>query len=297
MSTCVYNTSIQYILKPTIMSYNSDPSNNNGGKSSPLSLQSSKSDNNGNDENDANNTYNNWKITRLTADRVIPDFDPRYNFDDLQGDDVQSINNPYDSETWYECKCKCGVCYECINNYDEVERDDDGEEEYYGDEEEQGYGEYDGEQEYDGEGEDEDEAKDRNALASLNLLWREQKECAIAEATIPSEEEEYLQQLGEGEDVCSCGNICLFEDALCVDCIEQNKYYTLVPRSGWTDVEYTDEGKDLIRNFPRYKERSSADILYYLSQEFCEFYYLYKNKSQAAALQIQVILGRAFTGN
>jgi len=84
---------------------------------------------------------------------------------------------------------------------------------------------------------------------------------------------------------------------LCVDCIEQNKYYTLIPRSGWTDVEYTDEGKDLIRNFPRYKERSSADILYYLSQEFCEFYYLYKNKSQAAAHQIQVILGRAFTGN
>ena len=138
------------------------------------------------------------------------------------------------------------------------------------------------------------DAKDRNALASLNLLWRKQQECAIAEATIPSEEE---YELGEGEDVCSCGNICLFEDALCVDCIKQNKYYTLIPRSSWTDVEYTDEGKDLIKNFPRYKERSSADILYYLSQEFCEFYYLYKNKSQAAAHQIQVVLGREFTGN
>ena len=261
------------------MSYNSDPSNND-------------SDNESSAKND------NWKITRLTADQDNYDPDSRYNFDDLQGDDVQSINNPYDSETWYECKC--GMCYECVNNYDEVERDDDEREddEYYGEEEEQGYGEYDGEdeevyEEYDGE----EEAKDRNALASLNLLWREQKECAIAEATIPSDEEEYLQQLGEGEDVCSCGNICLFEDALCVDCIEQNKYYTLIPRSGWTDVEYTDEGKDLIRNFPRYKERSSADILYYLSQEFCEFYYLYKNKSQAAAHQIQIILGRAFTGN
>ena len=252
------------------MSYNSDPSNND-------------SDNESSAKND------NWKITRLTADQDDYEPDPRYNFDDLQDD----------SETWYECKC--GMCYECVNNYDEVERDDDEREddEYYGEEEEQGYGEYDGEDEqgygeYDGE---EEEAKDRNALASLNILWREQKECAIAEAIIPSEEEEYLQQLGEGEDVCSCGNICLFEDALCVDCIEQNKYYTLIPRSGWTDVEYTDEGKDIIRNFPRYKERSSADILYYLSQEFCEFYYLYKNKSQAAAHQIQIILGRAFTGN
>ena len=285
------------------MSYNSDTSNND-------------SDNESSAKND------NWKITRLTADQdnYEPDRlpsgireaypDPRYNFDDLQGDDVQSINNPYDSETWYECKC--GMCYECVNNYDEVERDDDEREddEYYGEEEEQGYGEYDGEDEQGyGEYDEEDEAKDRNALASLNILWRKQKECAIAEATIPSEEEEYLQQLGEGEDVCSCGNICLFEDALCVDCIEQNKYYTLIPRSGWTDVEYTDEGKDIIRKFPRYKDRlpsgkrdacpdrSSADILYYLSQEFCEFYYLYKNKSQAAAHQIQVVLGRAFTGN
>jgi hypothetical protein len=218
------------------MSYNGDPSNNNGGS-------------------------NDWKITRLTADQdnYEPDRlpsgireaypDPRYNFDDLQDDDVKSINNPDDSETWYECKC--GVCFECINNYDEVERDDDERED----------DEYYGEEEYYGE----------------------------------ADEEEY--ELAEGEDVCSCGNICLFEDALCVDCIEQNKYYTLVPRSGWTDVEYTDKGKDIIKNFPRYKERSSADILYLLSQEYCEFYYLYKNKSQAAAHQIQVVLGRAFTGN
>jgi hypothetical protein len=210
------------------MNYNGYTSNNNGDNESSVSAK--------NDD---------WKITRLTADQDNYEPDPRYNFDDLQNDDVQSINNPDDSETWYECTC--GMCYECINNYDEVERDDDDEredDEYYG-------------------------------------------------------EEEY--ELAEGEDVCSCGNICLFEDALCVDCIEQNKYYTLVPRSGWTDVEYTDEGKDLIKNFPRYKdrlpERSSADILYLLSQEYCEFYYLYKNKSQAAAHQIQVVLGRAFTGN
>ena len=265
------------------MSYNSDPSNNDS-------------------DDDSSAKNNDWKITRLTADQddYEPNPDPKYNFDDLQNDDVQSINNPDDSETWYECTC--GMCYECINNYDEVERDDDDEredDEYYGEEEDQGYGEYDGEEEEDEEydGEEEEDVKDRNALASLNLLWRKQQECAIAEATIPSEKEEYLPQLGEGEDVCSCGNICLFEDALCVDCIKQNKYYTLVPRSGWTDVEYTDEGKDIIRKFPRYKERSSADILYYLSQEFCEFYYLYKNKSQAAAHQIQVVLGRAFTGN
>ena len=195
-----------------------------------------------------------YKTTRLTADQDEPD--PRYNFDDLQNDDVQSINNPNYSDTW----CECGLCFECINNYDEVERDDDDEredEEYYG------------EEEYDGE-EDEEE---REAY----------------------EEEEY--ELAEGEDICSCGNICLFEDALCVECIEQNKYYTLVQRTDWTDVEYTDEGKDIIRNFPRYKERSSTDILYLLSQEYCEFYFLYKNKNQIAAYQIQVVLGRAYTGN
>jgi hypothetical protein len=250
------------------MSYNSDPSN---------SYESSD------DESSAKN--NDWKITRLTADQdnYDPYPDSRYNFDDLQGDDIQSINNPYDSETWYECTC--GICYECINNYDEVERDDDDDEreddEYYGEEEDQGYGE----EEDQGYGEEEERDQDDG---------EQQEERDEGEAH-DEEGDEY--ELGEGEDVCSCGNICLFEDALCVDCIEQNKYYTLVPRSGWTDVEYTDEGKDIIKNFPRYKERSSADILYLLSQEYCEFYYLYKNNSQAAAHQIQVALGRAFTGN
>jgi len=91
------------------------------------------------------NSNSQYKITRLTADRVEP------NFYDLQDDDVQSINNPDDSETWYECKC--GVCYECINNYDEVERDDDerDDEEYYGEKEYDGEEEYNGEEEYDGE--------------------------------------------------------------------------------------------------------------------------------------------------
>jgi len=229
----------------------------------------------GSDDSNSNSQY---KITRLTADRVEPDFDPRYNFDDLQGDDVQGDNLQSNNFQGDEDEEEDEKYEDQGEEEEEDEKYEDQEEEEEEDEE------YEDQGEYEEQGEEEDQGEEGRE--------REEEE---EEYEYEAEEEEY--ELGEGEDVCSCGNICLFEDALCVDCIEQNKYYTLVPRSGWTDVEYTDEGKDIIKNFPRYKERSSVDILYYLSQDFCEFYYLYKNNSQAAAHQIQVVLGRAFTGN
>jgi hypothetical protein len=102
---------------------------------------------------------------------------------------------------------------------------------------------------------------------------------------------------GEDEDYCTCGQVCLAEDGLCSECMEQNQYFTLFETpTGWTDLRYTDEGAKLIRD-SIHRRQEATMILQELGQDYPEFYYLYENYNVVAKHQIQVILGRAYSGH
>jgi hypothetical protein len=90
--------------------------------------------------------------------------------------------------------------------------------------------------------------------------------------------------------------VCLAEDGLCSECMNQNQYFTLFQTpTGWTDLIYTDEAANLIRSIdPR---QGASEILQELGQDYPEFYYLHENYNEVAKHQIQVVLGRAYGGH